>query len=44
MALGLRQKGVGGSWESPLPPGEQRKEGRELLPKFQSWLCYLVAV
>lgn len=41
---GIRtRKGVG-SWENPRPQGEQLEEGREPLPKFQSWLCYLVAV
>lgn len=33
-----------GELGKPPPPGEQIKEERELLPKFQSWLCYSVAV
>ena len=43
MALGLRQQGFGGAGKAPSP-WESRLTKRDLLPKFQSWLCYSVAV
>lgn len=41
--IGTRQQGFGGAGKAPSP-WESSLKKRVLLPKFQSWLCYLVAV